>query len=91
MTERDDDDDDDIPDPPLRPGNWAWDDDAGEWIDLDELDESDFESDRGDDMPEFWEEDMPEDWLEMFYEAGWDIDEMDFEEFEIGVSYGDDT
>lgn len=69
------------------PGDDDDDDDEREY----EIEDAPEEQDLGDDMPEWWEDDMPRDWLEMFDEYGWDYGDYEYEEFEIGIDYGEDT
>lgn len=78
-------DDEQLPPPPDNSGLWTWDADAGEWVILDEP-EPDESEDRGDDLPAYWDDDLPDDWYDLLDEGGYE-----YEEFEIGIDYGEDT
>lgn len=57
----------------------------------DEDDETGEERDEYDDeygdeeLPEWWDEDFPDEWLD------YDLGDYEYEEFEIGIDYGEDT
>jgi hypothetical protein len=70
-------------------GPYLGDDDDREYEQEDDRDDS--EPDSDDDRPEWWDDDFPRDWMELVYEEGWDWDDLEYEEFEIGIDYGEDT
>lgn len=51
-------------------------------------DDTDDDSTPDDDLPEWWDDRMPEDWYEMYDDFP---GEWEYEEFEIGIDYGETT
>lgn len=68
-------------------GPYLGDDDDREYEHEDDRDDG--EPDADDEAPEWWDDDFPRDWMEMVHEGGWD--DWEYEEFEIGIDYGEDT
>ena len=71
-------------------GPYLGDDEDREYEDAGEYEAEDEPEDRdlGDDMPEWWQDDMPDDWYDLM---GFDYDAYEYEEFEIGIDYGETT
>ena len=69
-------------------GPYLGDDEDREYELGDEYEAEDEPEDRdlGDDLPEWWDDDMPDDWYDLLEGA-----EYEYEEFEIGIDYGEDT
>lgn len=87
------DDEPDIPEPPGPEPGWVWDDDAGEWIWDDAygdapVSEHDEPESVGGDLPEWYDQSITDEWLDMWDEYG---DDLEYEEYEIGVYYGEEA
>lgn len=73
------------------PGDDDDDEDYDDDFDDDDEYEDDIDDDSDDDseeLPDWWDDSMPDDWLDIM-DLG--FDDYSYEEFEIGIDYGEDT